>query len=627
MNNLEAALFYAAQGWPVLPILPNGKLPATQHGVHDATTDADQLRRWFDGRPDLNVAIAAGERSGLVVFDIDPRNGGEASWEEWTAEHGTEPSGTMQLTAGGGQHYLAAWAPGIRSAKLRNGIDLLSDGRYFLAFPSTIEGRSYAWEASSDPWDGVAPFTIPQRWLENLTPRKAPERLANASLIQGSRNDGLTALAGAMRRYGMTEAEILAAIAVANETRCEIPLPASEVAQIARSVGRYDVEADVAANAALGADAAEELLAAVRAQTTDYFFTRATSYLSQPAALRWVIKGWVPERGCTMVYGESGAGKTFVTLDMACHIAAGLSWCGIVTKPGLVVYMAGEGNYGIRQRVAAWCKRYGIQKLDNLLISNKAIDLDAPNAAAQILNAVRELTSDDAVAVMIDTVNNHMAGDENSARDVRNLFNAANLVAAALNAAVILNHHMGHSAEAKNRARGSSAFKASLDAAIQIAKGEGELLEISCTKMKDAEPPATFAGRLAPVALGWLDDEGQEIIGAVFERSDETPQPKASAKKASPSEKFRKTWEAAWWKSGCELRDGLPYVSRSALREYLTSDMGMTETSAGQYLKPASGKLIGALIDGGVIQTCDHGWAMLQHGHADALRIALNGGG
>jgi hypothetical protein len=328
-----------------------------------------------------------------------------------------------------------------------------------------------------------------------------------------------------------------------------------------------------------------------------------------------------------MVYGESGAGKTFVTLDMACHIAAGLSWCGIVTKPGLVVYMAGEGNYGIRQRVAAWCKRYGIQKLDNLLISNKAIDLDAPNAAAQILNAVRELTSDDAVAVMIDTVNNHMAGDENSARDVRNLFNAANLVAAALNAAVILNHHMGHSAEAKNRARGSSAFKASLDAAIQIAKGEGELLEISCTKMKDAEPPATFAGRLAPVALGWLDDEGQEIIGAVFERSDETPQPKASAKKASPSEKFRKTWEAAWWKSGCELRDGLPYVSRSALREYLTSDMGMTETSAGQYLKPASGKLIGALIDGGVIQTCDHGWAMLQHGHADALRIALNGGG
>ena len=76
MTPLEAALAYASWGWPVLPIVPNGKLPATQHGVNDATTDEATIRRWFEGHDDRNVGIACGAASGLVVFDIDPRNGG-----------------------------------------------------------------------------------------------------------------------------------------------------------------------------------------------------------------------------------------------------------------------------------------------------------------------------------------------------------------------------------------------------------------------------------------------------------------------------------------------------------------------------------------------------------------------
>ena len=62
---LEAALAYASWGWPVLPILPNSKLPACAHGVNDASTDTEQITRWFEGRDDLNIAIAAGSRSGL----------------------------------------------------------------------------------------------------------------------------------------------------------------------------------------------------------------------------------------------------------------------------------------------------------------------------------------------------------------------------------------------------------------------------------------------------------------------------------------------------------------------------------------------------------------------------------
>jgi len=620
---LKAALAYASWGWPVLPIVPNGKLPATQHGVNDATTDEATIRRWFEGHDDRNVGIACGAASGLVVFDIDPRNGGDDSWSSWTDERGAQPDGAVQLTAGGGQHYLAAYVEGVKSCKLRDGIDLLSDGRYFVAFPSRIEGREYRWELSSDPFEGVAPMGIPARWLEGIeAKRRQPVALTgDGSLITGNRNNGLHRLAGLMRRYGMGEPEILAALSVTNETRCDVPLPASELRQLVHSASRYEVEHDVAANAALSDDVAGFLPPALENAPSDYFLTRATSFLSQPAPLEWAVKKWIPASGTTMVFGESGAGKTFVTLDIACSIAAGREWMGQRTKPGVVVYLAGEGNYGIRQRVAAWCRHHGVENLDNLLISNKGIDLDSASAAAQIIAAVRELTDADSVIVVIDTVNNHMSGDENAARDVRNFFNAANVVASALRSAVVLNHHVGHGEGAKGRARGSSAFKASLDASIMVAKADDGAIELSCVKMKDAEAPSPMFGRLEPVALGWVDEDGEEIKGAVFVPT-EAPPPriKVDGKLAES----RSSFERAWWDSGCELRNGAPYVSRSALREHMMKNK-KSESYIRQAMKPSGGKFIQSLTDSGIIAEHEHGWIVCDNVNASGLLIALRG--
>lgn len=72
---LEAALSYAKRGWPVLPVRPREKQPLTPHGVKDATTDEAIIRGWWAKWPEANVAIAAGEHSGLFVLDVDPRHG------------------------------------------------------------------------------------------------------------------------------------------------------------------------------------------------------------------------------------------------------------------------------------------------------------------------------------------------------------------------------------------------------------------------------------------------------------------------------------------------------------------------------------------------------------------------
>lgn len=622
MTKLEAALAYASWGWAVLPLVPNAKTPASRHGVLDATTDPAQICRWWQHNPDFNIGIAAGHKSGIVVFDVDPRNGGDVSWEIWQSSHGRAPDGVMQLTAGGGQHYIADHSAEIRSCKLVPGVDLLADGRYFVAAPSTIDGRAYIWEASSSPWDGVAPATIPPAWIQAHRDMRESRKLrvggVDGGLIQGDRNSGLTALGGVMRRYGMTEAEIFAALAIANETRCEIPLPSSEISQIARSCARYEPDADVAAASSVGQVAAEEILRGVQAEHQSYYLTRATDFLSQATPQRWLIKGWLPENAVAMIYGESGSGKTFVTLDMACHAAASLQWCGFITKPATVVYLAGEGHHGLRLRVAAWALAHGVQNLDNLLISNKAVDLDSPLAAAQVINAVRELTQGEVAQIYVDTLNNHMSGDENSARDTRAMLNACQIVARALSAAVCLVHHTGHAAEAKLRARGSSAWRASLDVAIVVTK-DGPLIEVSCTKMKDAEPPAPINGTLQRVPMGWLDEDGEEIVGAVFVRCDPpAPQPKRDSK----IEAHRKVFEGAWWASDAKALDGAPWLSREDALDYLLRHMGMSEASARQAIKPsATGRLIAELLTAEIVKPLEGGWAVIDPTHASSMLL------
>jgi hypothetical protein len=604
-------------------VVPNGKVPATQHGVKDATIDPEQITRWWAQNPDFNIGIAAGERSGIIVFDIDPRNGGDNSWLEWTDSHGAVPDGAMQMTAGGGYHHIADYTPEIRSCKLTEGVDLLADGRYFVAFPSTIEGRRYEWEASSDPFDGVAPFRVPATWMQAYSAMRKPAERQQATtgggLIQGSRNNGLTAMGGAMRRHGFTEAEIMAALSISNETRCEIPLPSSELSQIVKSVARYEPDCDVGASVAIGSESADFILAAAQAETQEYFFTRASSYLGQPAPLKWIVKGWVPDLGVTMIYGESGGGKTFLALDIACHIAAGLDWHGHRTKKGISVYMAGEGNYGIRQRVASWCKAHNIDRLDNLLISNKAIDMDSPAVSAQIIKAVRELTTEDAVQVTIDTVNNHMSGNENDAKDTRNMLNAVQIVGRALNSGMTLVHHTGNAIEAKNRARGSSAWKASMDSQILVSKKDG-LIEVSCTKMKDTEEPQPFFGKLQSVDLGWFDEDGEEIKGAVFAIENDVPEQKQKGE-SEYSKDIRK-FTNAWWHAQAEEFNGSPFLSKSALIHYLMTNEGLSESTAKTYAQASKkGRLIYNLLTAQIIEATPTGWFVSDNVTASSMML------
>lgn len=99
---IEWALFYASLRWPVLQIhtlradgrcscghydcRSPGKHPIITHGFKDASIEPQQIRTWWERWPDANIGIATGALSGLVVVDIDPRNGGDESYAKLQQE-------------------------------------------------------------------------------------------------------------------------------------------------------------------------------------------------------------------------------------------------------------------------------------------------------------------------------------------------------------------------------------------------------------------------------------------------------------------------------------------------------------------------------------------------------------
>jgi hypothetical protein len=172
----RAAVAYVTQlGWPVFPLAARGKLPMIPknqggNGHLDATTDIEQVKEWWTRWPHANIGIAADARSGLLVVDIDPRNGGDEELAALEAKHGRLPDTIEALTGGGGRHLIYERPADLKfRAKLADGIDIKSDG-YIVAPPSIHpSGTPYVWEASGRPLEtelAVLPPWVLQRIIQ-----------------------------------------------------------------------------------------------------------------------------------------------------------------------------------------------------------------------------------------------------------------------------------------------------------------------------------------------------------------------------------------------------------------------------------------------------------------------------
>jgi hypothetical protein len=163
---LDAALTYAARGWPVFPCRPGMKIPATTHGVLDATTDPDQIRTWWTDNPQANIAIATGA-PGPDVLDVDIKPGGTGftAFAEMKRAGLLDGHQALVRTPSGGLHMYFTGTVQRNGRLPEHFLDLRATGGYVVAPPGHVDDRAYEL-LSQATGDGVIDWTAARVLLD-----------------------------------------------------------------------------------------------------------------------------------------------------------------------------------------------------------------------------------------------------------------------------------------------------------------------------------------------------------------------------------------------------------------------------------------------------------------------------
>ena len=211
-----------------------------------------------------------------------------------------------------------------------------------------------------------------------------------------------------------------------------------------------------------------------------------------------LIDGLLGVNELSMLYSESGAGKTFVTVDLIASAILGERFADEfdIAQPLTVCYAAGEGTGALAERFKAAFAAHGITNSDKLTIALEVPQLFSPsgNGMAEFVRDYKAARGDNLDLLILDTLHSATYGaNENSAQDAGAILKAVKYAQSQLNCAVLLVHHAG---KGGNGERGSTAFRGAMDVILEIVRLGGKSI-LKCSKIKDGTPFTDIAFSLA----------------------------------------------------------------------------------------------------------------------------------
>jgi hypothetical protein len=214
------ALEYAARGWPVFPLTSKTKVPLTKEWPERATIDPAVIHATWDKHPGIGIGIVTGERSGIVVVDLDIKHGekGPTNWDQYLSDNGIILSDTLRVkTQSGGEHRYYSIPDGSDyrdSNGILPGVDIRGTGGFVVA-PGT-KGYEFLTEMELQE---LPVGTLPEKAAKasEVYERHAPEYafaafnggmddLMNAS--EGERNSTLNRVAFKAAQEGLDKASV-----------------------------------------------------------------------------------------------------------------------------------------------------------------------------------------------------------------------------------------------------------------------------------------------------------------------------------------------------------------------------------------------------------------------------------
>ena len=261
---LNHALHYAKLGYPVIPLhnvitekgfircscskgqycVKPGKHPRTRHGLKDATTNQNQILKWWIDCPHANIGILTGIETGIIVLDIDVKHDGENSFEnlkkyyKYELKDKYDCEGTLTAYTGSGGRHLIYQHPmnfkiSSSNSRIDAGLDIKGEASYIVATPSNhCSGRQYSWHGVNTAISAAPNWLIYEilKLQDNSIAVKSDTSKASFAqrIAEGDRNSYLSAQArGLVNSY--SEKAGLEILLKKNKANLVKPLPEEEV--------------------------------------------------------------------------------------------------------------------------------------------------------------------------------------------------------------------------------------------------------------------------------------------------------------------------------------------------------------------------------------------------------------
>lgn len=240
-----------------------------------------------------------------------------------------------------------------------------------------------------------------------------------------------------------------------------------------------------------------------------------------------LVEDVLPERGIAMVYGPSGKGKTFWTLDLAFHVHNGAKWRDKDVSRGDVMYVAAEAGRGIKKRIQA------VKVLHPTWVSPFVADI-APNlSSVSSIEAVRDAAraAGNPAMVVVDTMSASFEGDDSSQKDVAHMVRNLKILADDLACLVLFVHH---TTKDGSSFRGSGVLYNDVDAVLELeTSGEGKDRKqwVTQKKHREGEDGKSYPFSLKVSGPLAFKANGKPITSCTVEQENYSPEPKKEGRK------------------------------------------------------------------------------------------------
>jgi hypothetical protein len=246
-----------------------------------------------------------------------------------------------------------------------------------------------------------------------------------------------------------------------------------------------------------------------------------------PSDPTYLVKDLLPDIGLAVIFGPEKCGKSFWLFDVMMHVALGWPYRGHDVIQGPVCYCALEGGRGFAKRIVAFRQEFLPQDPDPVPFWLLDVRLDLVKEQTPLIAAIRtQLKGIKPAAVVIDTLNRAISGNENDSDVMSKFIAAADTIRDAFNCLVAIIHHTPLSG---GRPRGHSSLAGADDCQISVEKNDTSgIVTCKVVHMKDEMSDLVLASKLKRTEIG-TDSKGNPITSCTVETVELNPNANANA--------------------------------------------------------------------------------------------------